>query len=414
MQHSFHAPPPQRRPTGKGTGFRGFVSSSENILSERRLEMKRVICAVAAIMFLGALMVVGTPALSTAADEVVIGSICPLTGSSAIQGQDMKRGEQLALEEVNNAGGICGKPLKILWEDTESSAKGGMAAVHKLVEINKVPLILGAYSSGVSLPTGQWTNSKKVIQISEASTSPKLREIGPYFFNVMGLDEVMGSKLAEFALESGAKTFASITVNNPFGIGIEIWTKKTVEKAGKKWLVGVRYDEKKSDYRAELQRVFSGNPDVVFFTAYGTESKLILKQAYEMGLKPRIAWYADYMTMWSNEVIPETAEGIRGLVIGPAGGSRYKAYRAAYAKKFGKNAKQTAFGAYAYDATWVAALALNMSGCANTDAIAQALYEVSKIYRGVTGDKTFDKDGMQVTDYYQRMVYKGGKLVPYK
>ena len=366
------------------------------------------------MLFVSGLMVIDTPALSNAGDAVVIGSICPLTGTNAIQGQDMKRGEQLALEEINAAGGICGKPLKILWEDTESSAKGGMAAVHKLVEINKVPVILGAYSSGVSLPTGQWTNSKKVIQISEASTSPKLRDIGPYFFNAIGLDEVMGTKLAEFALESGAQTFASITVNNPFGIGIEIWTKKTVDRAGKKWLVGVRYDEKKSDYRAELQRVFAKNPDVVFFTAYGTESKLILKQAYEMGLKPRIGWYADYMTMWSNEVIPETAEGIRGLVIGPAGGKRYKEYHANYKKRFGANAKQTAFGAYAYDATWLAGLALCMSGSTNTDAIAHALYPVSRVYKGVTGDKSFDKDGMQETDYYQRMVYKGGKLVPYK
>ncbi len=366
------------------------------------------------IVFVVAMLLIGIPAVSQAAGPVVIGSINPLTGSSAVQGLDMKRGEQLALDEINAAGGVNGHPLKIVWEDTESSPKGGMAAVHKLVEINKVPLILGAYSSGISLPTGQWTNSKKVIQIAEASTSPKLRDIGPYFFNAIGLDEVMGTKLAEFALESGAQSFASITVNTPFGIGIEIWTKKTVEKAGKKWLEAVRYDEKKPDYRAEVERVFAKKPDVVFYTAYGTESKLIFKQAYEMGLTPPKGWYADYMTMWSNEVIPETAEGVKGLVIGPSGGSRFKAYHAAYKKKFGKDAKQTAFGAYAYDATWLAALALNMAGTTNTDKVTKALYAVSKIYKGVTGDKTFDKDGMQVTDYYQRMIYKKGKLYPYK
>jgi len=376
--------------------------------------MKRVVLSILGTVFLSLMLLAGMPSVSVAAGPVVIGSIDPLTGSNAVQGLDMKRGEQLALEEINAAGGVNGHPLKIIWEDTESSAKGGMAAVHKLVEIDKVPLIVGAYSSGISLPTGQWTNSKKIIQISEASTSPKLREIGPYFFNVMGLDEVMGTKLAEFALESGAKTFASITVNNPFGIGIEIWTKKTVEKAGKKWLEAVRYDEKKSDYRAELQRLFAKKPEAVFFTAYGTESKLILKQAYEMGLKPPKGWYADYMTMWSNEVIPETAEGIKGLVMGSNSGKRFEEYRAAYQKKFGKKAKQTAFGAYAYDATWIAALALNMAGSTNTDKIAKALYTVSRIYKGVTGDKSFDKDGMQVTDYYRRMIYKNGKLQPYK
>lgn len=376
--------------------------------------MKRSLLTKTGLLLLTGLFVIGGSIAVQAQEAIMIGSINPLTGTNAVQGQDMKRGEQLALEEINAVGGIYGRPLKILFEDTESSAKGGMDAVHKLVEINKVPLILGAYSSGISLPTGQWTNSKKVIQIAEASTSPKLREIGTYFFNAIGLDEVMGTKLAEFALESGAETFASITVNNPFGIGIEIWTEKTVRDAGQQWLEAVRYDEKKADYRAEIERLFANDPDVVFFTAYGTESKLILKQAYEMGLSPKIGWYADYMTMWSNEVIPESAEGIRGLVIGPSGGTRLEQYQTAYKDRFGPDAKQTAFGAYAYDATWIAALALAVSGGTDTDRISKALHVVSKVYNGVTGDKSFDQDGMQVIDYYQRMVYQAGKLVPFE
>jgi len=363
--------------------------------------MRRLVLSLVGVFFLAGLLIGGMSVSSGAAEPVIIGSISPLTGTNAVQGLDMKRGEQMALEEINAAGGICGRPLKIIWEDTESSAKGGMDAVHKLVEINKVPLIVGAYSSGISLPTGQWTNSKKVIQIAEASTSPKLRDIGPYFFNIIGLDEVMGTMLA------------SITVNNPFGIGIEIWTKKTIDMAGKIWLEAVRYDEKKTDYRAELERLFAKKPEVVFFTAYGTESKLILKQAYEMGLKPSKGWYADYPTMWSNEVIPVSAQGIKGLECGATGGARLAEYQTAYQKRYGKQAKQTAFGAYAYDATWIAALALSMAGSTDTDKIAKALHIVSKIYNGVTGDKSFDKDGMQVTDYYQRMVYQGGKLIPY-
>ena len=133
-----------------------------------------------------------------------------------------------------------------------------------------------------------------------------------------------------------------------------------------------------------------------------------------MGLKPTKGWYADYMTMWSNEVIPESAEGIKGLVMGSPTALRFPAYQASYRKMFGADAKQTAFGAYAYDATWIAALAINMAGSTDTDKIAKALYTASKIYNGVTGDKSFDQDGMQVTDYYQRRLYTGGKLVPFK
>jgi branched-chain amino acid transport system substrate-binding protein len=151
--------------------------------------MKNSLAFIFGAFFLALVFAVGMTTPSVAAGPVTIGAISPLTGTNAVQGQDIQRGEQLALEEINAAGGVMGHPLKIIWEDTESTPKGGMDAVHKLVEINKVPLIVGAYSSGVSLPTGQWTNSQKVIQISVASTSPKIRDIGPYFFNVIGLDE---------------------------------------------------------------------------------------------------------------------------------------------------------------------------------------------------------------------------------
>jgi len=215
----------------------------------------------------------------------------------------------------------------------------------------------------------------------------------------------MGTELTKFAMEdSGAKRFASITVNNPFGIGIEIWTQKYVNEHGGEVVTLVRYDERKPDYRAEIERLFSNKPEAIFFTAYGTESKLILKQAYEMGLTPPKGWWADYITMWVNEVIPETAEGIKGLDCG-IGFGKYDHYREAYVKRFGKE-PMTSFGAYGYDAVWLVALAINFANSTESDAIRKALYPVSKIYYGATGDKTFDDDGMQVTENYVRYITK--------
>jgi branched-chain amino acid transport system substrate-binding protein len=370
---------------------------------------------------MAAVMLTGPDAgLTPAAEPVVIGAINPLTGTNAVQGRDMKRGEELALEEVNAAGGINGRPLKIIWKDTRSNADQGMQAVRQLVEIDRVPLIIGAYSSGVSLPTGRWTHSKKVIQISVASTAPELRNIGSYFFNAIGLDEVMGIKLAEFALESHAQTFASIVVDNPFGLGIETWTEKTVKKAGKQWIKALRYTENQDDYKSIIESLFADKPEVVFFTAYGTDAELILEQSHKMGLKPSKGWYAAYMTMWYHDVAPKTAEGMKGMVVGRHGGPRFKHYQEAYWKKFGvayqklyqRPVMQTAFGAYAYDATWMAALALQMAGSSNTDEIAEALHKVSRDYDGATGDKSFDQDGMQVVEYYQRMICQEGRLVP--
>jgi branched-chain amino acid transport system substrate-binding protein len=384
--------------------------------------MQRASLFAIAIIISTVMLTGDMPFSASAADSVVIGAINPLTGTNAVQGRDMKRGEELALDEINAAGGINGRPLKIIWEDTKSNADQGMKAVRKLVEKDKVSLIIGSYSSGVSLPTGQWTNSKKVIQVSVASTAPELRKIGPYFFNVIGLDEVMGIKLAEFALESNAQTYASLVVDNPFGLGIETWTEKTIKKAGRQWIEVLRYKENQDDYKSLIENLFAKKPEVVFLTAYGTDAKSILEQAHKMGLTPSKGWYADYMTMWYHDVVPETAEGIKGLVVGRHGGPRFKHYQEVYWKKFGaayqklyqRPVMQTAFGAYAYDATWITALALKMADSTNPDEIAKAMHKVSSEYDGATGDKSFDQDGMQVIEYYQRMVYQDGRLVPFR
>jgi branched-chain amino acid transport system substrate-binding protein len=395
------------------------MGRSLDISAKKRRKVMRRLAFFAAIVLI--IILVVAPNSAFAKEPVVIGSISPLTGINAEQGNDMKNAEQLAMEEVNTAGGVLGNPLKILFEDTKSRPTDGIDAAHKLVEVNKVPVIVGAYSRGISLTTGEYTNSQKVVQISVASRSSGLRKIGPYFFNSIGLDEVMGTELAKFAMEdTGAKRFASITVNNSFGIGIEISTKKYVDEHGGEVVTLVRYDERKPGYRAEIERLFSKKPEAIFFTAYGMESKLILKQAYEMGLTPPKGWWADYITMWVNEVIPDTANGIKGLDSG-VGFGRYEQYRGAYKKRFGKE-PTTPFGAYGYDAVWLVALAINFANSTKPDDIRKALFPVSRIYYGATGDKVFDKDGMQVADYYTRYITKAitedGKkkllLVPYK
>ena len=381
--------------------------------------MKKTSLFTCAIVIPVMVLAAAFPCRTAAAEAVVIGAINPQTGVNVLQGRDMKRGEELALDEINAGGGIDGRPLKIIWKDSGSNADQGLQAVRKLVETDKVKVIIGPYSSEVGLPTGRWTNSKQVIQISVACTAPELRNIGPYFFNVIGLDEVMGIKLAEFALESRAKTYSSIVVDNPFGAGIETWTRKTVDQAGGSWVKGLRYKENQADYKPLIEALLSEKPEVVFFTAYGSDAERILEQAHEMGLKPTNGWYAAYMTMWYHDVAPETAEGIKGMVVGRHTGSRFEHYQNAYWKKFGvayqklyqRPVMQTAFGAYAYDAVWMAALALKKAGSSDIDDIAEALHKVSASYEGATGDKTFDRDGMQIVEYYQRMICQGGRLV---
>jgi branched-chain amino acid transport system substrate-binding protein len=373
---------------------------------------------------------VGLAATPANAEGVKLGQLTSLTGTNAVQGQDMQRGMELAVKRVNEGyevplkdgssvtigPGLLDGDVKVIVEDTESRPASAMDAVRKLVNVDNVPVVVGEYSSGISVPTGQFTNTNQVIQISVGSTSPKLRDIGPYFFNAIGLDNLMGAALARFAVEdSGAKRFASITPNNPFGVGIEINACKTLKKEFSGECVStVRYELEKSDYRAEIKQVFAPEPEAGFYTAYGTESRLIFRQMHEMGMELPEGWYADYMTMWSNEVkdIPQVAEGVKGLIVGVSGDFYRNEYADAYEKAYGE-APTTTFGGYAYDAAMMAMLAIHEAGSSELDKVAEAMHKVSQTYKGVTGDKAVDEDGMQKNENYQRMIYKNGELEPY-
>lgn len=384
-------------------------------------------------VFAAAVLMLAMNQPAQSATPIQIGEITPLTGTNAVQGLDIQRGIQLAVDRINagydvpmKGGGtqhlgpglLNGRQIKMIVEDTESRPASAMDATRKLVNVDKVSIVLGSYSSGITVPTGQFTNSNGVIQVGIASTSPKLADIGPYFFNAIGTDVLMGKKLADFAYKDsgGAKTFASITPNNPFGVGIEIQACAELTKLGAKCVAKSRYEADKSDYRPIIQATFRNKPEAGFFTAYGTEARLILRQMHELGLKPPKGWYADYPTMWSNEVekIHQVADGIKGLRPGPSGGDFYDSqYADAYKKKFG-TAPTTAFGAYGYDAAMLVALAIEKAGSTNADKVKEAMYPVSKTYKGITGDKTFDKNGMQADETYRKMIYKDGKLVPYQ
>lgn len=376
------------------------------------------------------LLVLGLLSPALAKDEVKIGMISPLTGTNAQVGQDMERGVRLAIDRIN-AGykvplkdgsfieigpGLMGKQVKLIVENTESRPKAAMDAVRKLINVDDVPAVLGEFSSGVSVPTGQLTNSNQVVQISIGSTSPKVRDIGPFMFNSIGLDDLMGKKLTYFAVEdTGAKTFGSIAPNNPFGVGIEINSCKTLEEEFNGECVSkVRYKMKQSDYRAEIRSLFAPKPEAIFYTAYGTEARLILRQAYEQGKTPPKGWYADYITMWTNEVseMPEIADGIKGLMPGASGEFYQKQYAKPYKQKYDRP-PSTSFGAYGYDAAMLVALAIHKAGSDDAKAIQEAMLPVSETYDGVTGNKTFDENGMQATESYMRKIYIDGELKDY-
>ena len=377
--------------------------------------MRRCVYLLVITILLGCLVGLGP----VAAEEkpIYIGILAPITGTQAVMSEDLITGSVLAQEEINAAGGVLGRRLELIIEDTETRPAPGMDAARKLIGVDKVPVISGGFSSGVALPIAKYCQEQGIVGIFQPPTSPLFREVGSYIFLTNVLDNYKGKVIAEFAIEdSGKNKFGLMFPNNAFGIMLMKETIKNLERLGAEIVTEVVYELNKVDYKAELQRLFAKDPEVVIGTWYAKEGLVTVKQAYEMGLLnvDRVPWYCPEMTSSfaaAMEDIPEVLEGIKGLnPLAPG-----SLFMEKFKKKMGRE-PITAYAAMNYDALIMIAMAINFANSVDPTAIRDALPKIDDWHRGQStgGDKRFDKDGMQGFGSYEKLIVKSGKNVPYE
>ena len=376
--------------------------------------MKKCLHTMIITILLGFLIGVGS--IAGAEKPVTIGLLVPITGTTAVMSEDMLTGAQMALEETNRAGGVLGRPLKLIIEDTETRPAPGMDAARKLIDVDRVPVITGGWSSGVSLPIAKYAQSKGVLYVLAVPTSPLFRDVGSYCMSVTVVDSFKGKAIADFAVkDSGKKKFALMHPNNAFGQAIKEVTIKSLKELGAEIVTEVNFELNKVDYKAELQRLFAKNPEAIIGTWYPKEGLVTAKQAYEMGLLnvDKVPWYVPEITSSFAEAlnkIPPVLEGIKGLDPLEPG----KLFTEKFKARKGRE-PITAFAAHYYDAVRMIAMAMNFAHSTDSAAVRDALFEIDDWYRGMSygGDKRFDKDGMQDHAEFLKLVIQNGKKVPY-
>jgi len=359
---------------------------------------------------------IGVGLVSGEEKPISIGLLVPITGTQAVMGEDLITGANMALEEANRAGGVLGRPLKLIIEDTETRPAPGMDAARKLIGVDRVPVITGGFSSGVSLPITKYAHDQGVLYLLAVPTSPLFREVGSYCMSITVVDTFKGRAIAEFAVkDSGKKKFALMFMNNAFGKMLMKATIENLERLGAEVTTEVVYELNKVDYKAELQRLFAKNPEAIIGTWYAKEGLVTAKQAYEMGLLnvDKVPWYVPEVTTSFAEALqkePTILEGIKGLdPLEPK-----KLFSDKFKKKVGRE-PVTAFAAQYYDAVRMIAMAINFANSTDSAAIRDALFEIDDWYRGTSygGDKRFDKDGMQDHASFRKLIIKNGKKVNY-
>ncbi|MFH0902203.1 MAG: ABC transporter substrate-binding protein [Pseudomonadota bacterium] len=340
-----------------------------------------------------------------------VGLINHLTGDAAAYGQSMKKGTELALDVINGAGGVKGVQVQVIFEDDRLNAADAQTAFLKLVQSDKVPVIMGSGSSSISLSLCPKAQELKIVQISSISTAPSLKNCGKYFFSAMASDTAQGPEWVKVADYLKVKEAAVMYLNNDYGIGVKDTFTAAFEKAGGKILIAQPFEVGGRDFRTEVLKVKATNPKVVFIVDHVAEGSIVLKQAKELGMD-NVQWVTD-VSMVAKEV-PQlagaAAEGVMGLRAGSTQTPEFKAFHAAFVKKF--NEEPTIWSDFAYDTMMLVAKAIEKGGY-SADAIQKALFEVADQYVGPSGAKKFNENGIS-QGVYEWMIVKGGNWTLYE
>lgn len=341
-------------------------------------------------------------------EPIKIGFIGPLTGDAANIGQNVKAAVGIAVDEVNNAGGVNGRPLQIAYEDGQCTGQAASNAANKLINVEKVPVILGGACSGeTSAFTGLAKDSNTVV-LSYCSSAPDLTKAG--IFRDYPSDLYQGKFAADYILNKlGKKKAAIVYVKSDWGTGIQQTFSAAFTSGGGQIVDNEGYDQTSRDLRTQLTKVKTANPDVVYFLGYTEASVPAIKQARELGLNVPFfggdAW--DDSKIWS--------------AVGSAGnGDMYSVVYAPLNDSF-KSKMKAAVGTdeitvctpEAYDAVKLLAQALAKSGT-NPNDIRNELHQI-QYTGGVSSDKIqFDQNGDLIGASYVVKVVQDGKATEVK
>ncbi len=317
-----------------------------------------------------------------------IGAILDLTGPVAPYGQWSKNGLELALEEINNSY----KKVELIIEDGKSSPQDAVSAFNKLVNIDKVKVVIITTGSSSVLSVAPIANEKKVILFTPAASAPEITHAGDYVFRnrLSGLQETQ--EMARLAYDKlGLRRGAILVVNNDFGNSYRKVFEQVFERAGGKIVIIETYEQGSSDMRTQLTKIkLTANKDFVYLVGYAVECGQILKQAKELGIKTR--WLST-IGIESDKVI-EIAKGAAEGVMYTA--PRYRLedpyvipFEKQYFNKYNEHSNM--YAANSYDALKIIAEIIDKVGY-DSKKIKDALYQIRN-YPGVSGSTTFDENG---------------------
>src|SRR5688572_3343036 len=333
----------------------------------------------------------GPVATGDGGDTIKVGVYGDLTGQTSSFGQSTKNGIELAVEEINAAGGVNGKKIQLIIEDDQGRPEQAKTVVSKLINQDRVQAVLGEVASTNSLAAAPVAQEAKIPMITPSSTNPKVTEVGDYISRVCFIDPFQGSVMAKFAANTlKAKTAAILgDVNSDYSKGLTQFFEEEFTKLGGKILAKEAYTQTDPDFKGQLTKIRNLNPDVIYVPGYYGQVGIIAKQARELDMNMPLlggdGWDSPELWKLGGAALKNTYISNHYSAENPA--PEIQNFVKAYKAKF--NVEPDSLAALAYDAAKVLADAIKRAGGTDSAKLKDAI-NATKGFPGVTGQITID------------------------
>lgn len=327
---------------------------------------------------------------SGSGDTIKIGADYAISGNLSQYGEWATSGITLAVEEINESGGINSRPVEVIYEDSEGQPSKAVSAYQKLRNVDGVRYII-TYQSSIALAVAPLANQDRVIQMDVSATTPDYSSPNDYTFRT----GVVATQLAEDAADilhndRGVRRVGILFINNDFGQGmIKVFRQAFLGQI----VAEEKFEQDSTDFRTQLSKLKAANPETIFLVSHIKEGGLILKQAEELSLAT--PFFSDVYSVEGPDFLAGARDAANGVVyIAPKfresnTTEEMISFAVRYRSRFGT--EPTYFAAQSYDGMMSLYRALLDCSYEDTGCAKQALFELD--YEGASGPIKFDENG---------------------
>jgi branched-chain amino acid transport system substrate-binding protein len=319
-----------------------------------------------------------------------LGVLTPLTGAGGFDGPRMAKAMQAVIDEVNGAGGLLGRKVVLVVEDGQTNPEAAVRAARKLIDVTKVPAIMGTWASAVTTAVAPlcWESKTFLTTVSGADSITKLPHQG-YLIRTQPNNHLQAGKHAEFIASLGVKRVFMMSIQAPFAQPTQDRATEVLKQHGSQMVGTLIYDKDKTTYRSEVDQALRANPDLIYLNGYAPDVTILLRDLYRADYKGMRFAQSYAVTSKVLESLPhEVTEGV--ITVQPSADVSSPAYE--LAKKRLGIAEPDSYETQATDWASLVTLSIAKANAATGTAIHDSVRKISqgggtKVYSAAEGLK---------------------------